>query len=78
MLKSVYAADQVRKYLMQAGGPVKIRELVDKASDLTDDGDPRWIGVAVSRFDGAGQLRHSCIGPNHNHTDECTVRWVSA
>lgn len=78
MRKSAYAADQVRKYLMKAGGPVPIRQLVDAAEELTDDGDPRWIGAAVSRFDGAGQLRHSCAGPNHNHDDTCIVEWVVA
>ncbi len=78
MLKSEYAAEQLRKELTKAGGPVPIRSLIDKAWELTDDGDPRWIGVAVSRFDGAGQLRHSCVGPNHNHNDSCTVEWVAA
>jgi hypothetical protein len=78
MMKSEYTRGRVQEHLVRAGGPVPIRELIDKAWNLTSDGDPRWIGAAVSHFDGAGQLRHSCAGPNHNHDNTCTVEWVTA
>jgi hypothetical protein len=42
---------------------------------LTDDGDPRWIMVALLRLHQTGQARYPApgCGDNHDHDDECTV-----
>lgn len=78
MLKSEYAREQLERFLTHAGGPVTIRSLIDKVWLFTDDGDPRWIGAAVSHFDGVGRLRHVTCDPDHHHDDQCTVEWVEA
>lgn len=76
MLKSEYAIDSVRRYLTRHEGPVKLDTLVAAAGFLTDDGDPRWIGYAVSRLDDAGEIRHITCNPNHNHNSECAVEAI--
>lgn len=77
MLKSEYAREQVKKFL-SVRGQVPINELVARAPYLTDDGDPRWIGAAVSHFDSTGELRHVTCDFNHSHTDDCKLEWVGA
>jgi hypothetical protein len=77
MLKSEYARQQLRRRL-EGAGQVKIEDLIGEADALTDDGDPRWIGGAVSHFDGTGQLRHVSCSPNHHHDAGCAVEWMPA
>jgi hypothetical protein len=78
MLKSEYARQQLKTYLSAAAAPITIDSLIDNVWLFTDDGDPRWLGAAVSHFDGTGELRHVTCDANHQHTSECTVEWVGA
>lgn len=78
MLKSEYARDQLERFLVGRGTPVRIDILIDNVWLFTEDGDPRWLGAAVSHFDGTGQLRHLTCDPNHDHNSECAVEWVAA
>jgi hypothetical protein len=75
MLKSEYAQQQVKEYLTDVGGPVKLASLITRVDWLTDDGDPRWIVVALLRLHQTGQARYPApgCGDNHDHDDECTV-----
>lgn len=76
MLKSEYAIQQVRKRLTGAG-PIKVDTLIAEVWGYTDDGDPRWIGVALMRLREAGQIEYPTCDHNHDHGDGCTVQMVA-
>jgi len=78
MLVSEYARQQVARRLAAAGEPVTIDALIADAWRLTDDGDPRWIGVAVTHLEKAGLLRHVTCDNNHQHDSTCTLEWLPA
>lgn len=75
MLKSEYARTQVKDRL-SGRGPVKLEDLIRDAWVLTDDGDPRWIGAALSHFSQAGEVRYPTCDDNHSHDGSCTVEAV--
>lgn len=77
MMKSEYAIEQVRKYLTRAGQPVKLDDLITKAWLFTDDGDPRWVMVALMRLNAAGDVRYLTCDDNHNHDSDCAVEAVN-
>ena len=75
MLKSEYAIDQVARYL--AGrGPVTLANLIDQAWLFTDDGDPRWVGVALTHLSRDGKVRYLSCDNNHHHGASCQVESV--
>jgi hypothetical protein len=77
MRKSEYAYDQVQRHL--AGrGPVALDTLIDQSWLFADDGDPRWIGVALSQMSRDGKVRYPVCDNNHNHGAECTVELIGA
>lgn len=75
MLKSEYACNQVKDQI-DRHGTVKIVDLIDLVWLLTDDGDPRWIAVALLRLNQAGAIRYLTCDDNHNHNAGCTVEAV--
>lgn len=76
MQKSEYATDLVGRFL-DGRGPVALTDLVSRASFLTDDGDPRWVGVALSHLTNAGKARYLTCDGNHNHDGSCQVEAVA-
>lgn len=76
MRKSEYAQQQVENWLTRAAGPVKLDELVARVWEFTDDGDPRWISVALMYLVQDGKVRYPRCDHNHNHGDACTVEWI--
>lgn len=79
MMKSEYARQQLEEHLTAAAGPVHIYQLINRAYLFDpEDGDPRWLGAAVSHFDSVGKLRHPNCSANHYHDNNCTVEWVLA
>lgn len=78
MMKSEYAKQQVTTRLSKAGGPVHIEDLIRRVWQLTDDGDPRWIGVALMNLNREGRVRYPTCDDNHDHRAACTVEWTAA
>lgn len=79
MRKSEYALQMVRGRLKDHGEPLPIQSgLIDQAFLLTDDGDPRWIGVALMHLNQQGEVRYPACNHEHYHDDTCTVELVSA
>jgi hypothetical protein len=79
MLKSEYALQQVEDHLRRADAPVEIESgLIDRAWLLTDDGDPRWIGVALTKLNSQGRLAYPKCSHEHYHDSACTVQLVTA
>jgi hypothetical protein len=84
MMKSEYAAIRTHNYLRAAGAPVRLDDLIRRAETLTDDGDPRWIGVALLRLNQEGEIRYLpredgvICDDNHHHDSECAVKLVTA
>lgn len=77
MLRSEYAIEQVRDRLARAEQPVLLDDLIGEAGSLTDDGDPRWIAVALMRLNQAGQVRYLTCDDNHHHDSTCAVEATS-
>ena len=77
MLKSEYARQQVLAWLRGADEVVYISDLIHVAWRLTDDGDPRWIGVALMHLVKEGLVRYPTCDDNHNHDSTCTVKLVA-
>ncbi len=75
MLKGEYALQQVRERLIGAG-PVTLDTLIAEAWRYTDDGDPRWVGVALMRLNQAGEIRYLSCDDNHNHDSTCAVEFI--
>lgn len=75
MLKSEYAREQVQRRL-SGRGPVKLSDLIRDAWVLTDDGDPRWIGAALSSLSSVGEVRYATCDDEHDHGDDCTVESI--
>lgn len=75
MLKSEFAIEQVSRRLAGAG-PVTIETLISEVWRYTEDGDPRWIGVALMRLHEAGDIRYLTCDDNHDHDSTCAVEIV--
>lgn len=73
MMKSECAKQRVVARLDRADGPVHLAELIGEAWELTDDGDPRWIGVALMNLNKEGLVRYLTCDDNHNHGSTCAV-----
>lgn len=78
MMKSEYAKQQVTRRLTRAEAPISIDDLISEVWGLTDDGDPRWIGVALMNLNNEGRVRYLTCDDNHNHDATCTVELVAA
>lgn len=78
MMKSEYALEQVLRRLTHADGPVLLDDLIRQAWSLTDDGDPRWIMVALMNLNKQGKVRYLTCNHNHNHSATCAVELVAA
>lgn len=76
MRHAEFAQREVAAYLENAEGSVALDDLIKEVWSLTDDGDPRWIGVAIGHLSRAGQVRHLTCDHNHNHNSGCMVEWV--
>lgn len=77
MLKSEYATLQVAARLA-AVGTVTLDELVQQAWLFTDDGDPRWVMVALGRLERDGKITYPTCDGEHDHDDACTVKWAAS
>src|SRR5690349_18613984 len=76
MLKSEYVRSRV-KNLLAGRGRVKHDDLIRDASVLTDDGDPRWIGAALSNLSQDGEVQYPACDDDHSHDHDCTVEAVA-
>lgn len=75
MQKSEHATARVGAYL-DGRGPTHIDSLIDRVWSFTDDGDPRWIGVALMRLCEQSKVRYLSCDDNHQHDDGCLVEAV--